>query len=75
MWLLRAALGALALLSLAIAIAPEPPAAPMLGMKTEVIVGEPDTVPLAGAVVLDGALRAGTPRDSAIYRSTSPAGG
>ena len=31
MWLLRAALCALALLSLAIAIAPEPPAAPMLG--------------------------------------------
>ena len=74
MWLLRAALCALALLSLAIAIAPEPPAAPMLGMKTEVIVGKPDTVPLAGAVVLDSALRAGTPRDSALYRSTSPAG-
>lgn len=74
MWLLRAMLGALALLSITIALAPEPPAAPMAGVETHVVVGKPVTTPLAGAMDLDGALRAGTPRDSAIRRSGSPTG-
>lgn len=74
MWLLRAVLGALALLSIAIAVAPEPPAASMRGVETHVLAGKPETVSLAGAVNLDGALRAGTPRDSSIYGSATPTG-
>lgn len=74
MWLLRAVLIALALLGLAIAIAPEPPARPMHGVETHVLVGTPEKVSLAGAADLDGALRAGTPRDSILYRSASPTG-
>ena len=74
MWLLRAVLGALALLSVAIAVAPEPPATAMHGVETHVMVGGPQPVHLAGAGDLDGALRARTPRDSAIYRAGSPGG-
>ncbi|MBA4011826.1 MAG: hypothetical protein C0481_08175 [Phenylobacterium sp.] len=74
MWLLRAVLGALALLSIAIALAPEPPASPMHGVQTHVVVGQTQTAPLAEVTDLDAALRPGTPRDSVIYRSWSPAG-
>lgn len=74
MGLLRAVLGALALLSVAIALAPEPPARPMPGVQTHVIAGQPDIRSLRGVTDLDGALRAGTPRDSSIYRSWSPSG-
>lgn len=74
MWLLRAMLGALAMLSLAVILAPEPSARPMQGLSTEIVMGRPHTQPLRDAVGVDGALRAGTPRDSAIQRSLSTRG-
>lgn len=74
MWLLRAMVGALALLGIAVAVAPEPAAVPMPHAETHILLGRPNALPLSLVKDRDSSLRAGTPSDAVLLRSWSPEG-
>lgn len=77
MWLLRIVIGAVAVVSLAIALAPEPPARAMPGVRMNVLAGEPGATPLAGFVERDASIPAGMRADPAatLVRSWTPENG
>ena len=71
MWLLRTVIGALALLGLAIAVAPEPRGQPMAGAQLTVISGAPGSVLLAAITERDASIPSSlkAPGGAALVRS------
>lgn len=76
MWLLRVLVVALALVGLAIALVPEPPAHPMPGAAVRVLKGRPDVLPLADIREFDASIPGSIRADPTfeLLRSWTPQG-
>lgn len=74
MWLLRVLVVALALVGVAIAVVPEPPAHPMPGAELRVLKGRPDVMSLAGIREFDASVPRSIKSDLEVLRSWTPEG-